>query len=39
MPFADVNDILIYDEKAGQGQPLILMHGATGGIDSMAGCP
>jgi pimeloyl-ACP methyl ester carboxylesterase len=33
MPYAEVNDIRMYYEEQGQGEPLVLMHGATGAID------
>lgn len=33
MPYAEVNDIRMYYEEQGQGEPLILLHGATGAID------
>jgi pimeloyl-ACP methyl ester carboxylesterase len=33
MPYADVNDIRMYYEEAGQGEPLVLLLGATGGIE------
>jgi pimeloyl-ACP methyl ester carboxylesterase len=32
MPYAEVNDIRMYYEEQGQGEPLVLLHGATGGI-------
>jgi pimeloyl-ACP methyl ester carboxylesterase len=37
MPYAEVNDIRMYYEEQGQGHPLILLHGGTGAIESMAG--
>lgn len=33
MPYANVNDIRLYYEEAGEGTPLILMHGASSSID------
>ena len=33
MPYAAVNDIRLYYEEQGQGEPLVLLHGATGAID------
>jgi pimeloyl-ACP methyl ester carboxylesterase len=33
MPYAEVNDIRIYYEEAGQGEPLVLLHGALGAVD------
>lgn len=33
MPYAEVNDIRMYYEKKGQGEPLLLMHGALGAVD------
>jgi len=33
MPYAGVNDIRLYYEEQGQGEPLVLLHGATGAID------
>lgn len=39
MPYAEVNDIRMFYEETGTGQPLILMHGGTGGIDAMTGWP
>jgi pimeloyl-ACP methyl ester carboxylesterase len=33
MPYAAVNDIRMYYEEQGQGEPLVLLHGATGAID------
>ena len=32
MPYAEVNDIRLYYEAHGQGEPLLLLHGATGAI-------
>ena len=34
MPYAEVNDIRMYYEEQGQGEPLVLLHGATGAVDS-----
>jgi pimeloyl-ACP methyl ester carboxylesterase len=33
MPYAAVNDIRMYYEEEGEGEPLVLLHGATGAID------
>ncbi len=33
MPFAEVRDIRMYYEEAGSGEPLILLHGATGTLE------
>src|ERR1700722_11830082 len=33
MPYAKVNDIHMYYEEHGQGEPMILLHGATGCIE------
>jgi pimeloyl-ACP methyl ester carboxylesterase len=33
MPYADVNDIRIYYEERGNGEPLLLLHGALGAVD------
>jgi pimeloyl-ACP methyl ester carboxylesterase len=33
MPYAEVNDIRMYYEEQGAGDPLVLLHGATGAID------
>jgi len=33
MPYASVNGIRLYYEEAGEGTPLILMHGASSSID------
>jgi pimeloyl-ACP methyl ester carboxylesterase len=33
MPYAEVNDLRLYYEEQGQGEPLVLLHGATGGLD------
>lgn len=33
MPYAAVNDIRMYYETEGQGQPLLLLHGALGAVD------
>ncbi len=33
MPYTKVNDINMYYEEHGQGQPIILLHGATGCIE------
>ncbi|MDA8192847.1 MAG: alpha/beta hydrolase [Thermaerobacter sp.] len=33
MPYAPVNGITLYYEEAGQGEPWLLLHGATGSID------
>ena len=33
MPYAEVNDIRMYYEEQGRGEPLVLLHGATGTID------
>jgi pimeloyl-ACP methyl ester carboxylesterase len=32
MPYADINDIRMYYEEAGQGEPLVLLHGALGAV-------
>lgn len=32
MPYAEVNDIRMYYEEVGHGEPLLLLHGATGAI-------
>jgi hypothetical protein len=32
MPYAEVNDIGMYYEEQGTGEPLVLLHGATGGV-------
>jgi pimeloyl-ACP methyl ester carboxylesterase len=32
MPYAEINDIRIYYEEQGQREPLVLLHGGTGGI-------
>jgi pimeloyl-ACP methyl ester carboxylesterase len=39
MPYVEIDYLHLYYEKSGAGQPLLLLHGATGGIDSMAGWP
>ncbi|MGE3797099.1 MAG: alpha/beta fold hydrolase, partial [Thermomicrobiales bacterium] len=39
MPYAAVNDIRMYYEESGQGEPLVLLHGAVGGIEAMSGWP
>jgi pimeloyl-ACP methyl ester carboxylesterase len=33
MPFAEVNDICMYYEEEGEGEPLLLLHGALGAVD------
>ena len=33
MPYAEVNDIRVYYEEAGAGEPLLLLHGALGAVD------
>jgi pimeloyl-ACP methyl ester carboxylesterase len=33
MPYVEVNDIRMYYEEQGQGDPLVLLHGGTGGLD------
>lgn len=33
MPYAEVNDIRMYYEAEGQGEPLLLLHGALGAVD------
>jgi pimeloyl-ACP methyl ester carboxylesterase len=33
MPYAEVNDIRMYYEEVGQGEPLLLLHGALGAVD------
>jgi pimeloyl-ACP methyl ester carboxylesterase len=33
VPYTDVNDIRMYYEEAGHGEPLVLLLGATGAID------
>jgi pimeloyl-ACP methyl ester carboxylesterase len=33
MPYAEVNDIRVYYEQAGEGEPLLLLHGALGAVD------
>ncbi len=33
MPYIRVNDISMYYEEHGKGQPIILMHGATGSLE------
>jgi pimeloyl-ACP methyl ester carboxylesterase len=33
MPYAEVNDIRLYYEEQGQGEPLLLLHGALGAVD------
>lgn len=33
MPYAEVNDIRLYYEEEGQGEPLLLLHGALGAVD------
>jgi pimeloyl-ACP methyl ester carboxylesterase len=33
MPYAEVNDIRLYYEDEGQGEPLLLLHGALGAVD------
>jgi pimeloyl-ACP methyl ester carboxylesterase len=33
MPYAKVNDIRLYYEEEGQGEPLLLLHGALGAVD------
>ena len=32
VPYAEVNDIRLYYEEVGQGEPLLPLHGATGAI-------
>jgi pimeloyl-ACP methyl ester carboxylesterase len=33
MPYAEVNDIRVYYEEQGEGEPLLLLHGALGAVD------
>lgn len=33
MPYAEVNDIRMYYEEQGAGEPLLLLHGALGAVD------
>lgn len=33
MPYAEVNDIRMYYEEEGEGEPLILLHGGLGSVD------
>jgi hypothetical protein len=33
MPYAEVNDIRMYYEEMGSGEPFVLMHVAAGAID------
>lgn len=33
MPYAEVNDIRMYYEEEGRGEPLVLLHGALGAVD------
>jgi pimeloyl-ACP methyl ester carboxylesterase len=33
MPYAEVNDIRMYYEEEGHGEPLLLLHGALGAVD------
>jgi hypothetical protein len=33
MPYAEVNDIRVFYEEAGEGEPLLLLHGALGAVD------
>jgi pimeloyl-ACP methyl ester carboxylesterase len=33
MSYAEVNDIRLYYEEQGQGEPLLLLHGALGAVD------
>ena len=33
MPYAEVNDIRVYYEEDGDGEPLLLLHGALGAVD------
>lgn len=33
MPYAEVNDIRMYYEEQGKGEPLLLLHGALGAVD------
>lgn len=33
MPYAEVNDIRLYYEERGDGEPLLLLHGALGSLD------
>jgi pimeloyl-ACP methyl ester carboxylesterase len=33
MPYAKVNDIRMYYEEQGKGEPLLLLHGALGAVD------
>jgi pimeloyl-ACP methyl ester carboxylesterase len=33
MPYAEVNDVRMYYEEEGQGDPLLLLHGALGAVD------
>jgi hypothetical protein len=32
VPYAEVNDIRMYYKEQGQGEPMVLLHGATGAI-------
>src|SRR5262245_23320167 len=34
MPYADINNIRMYFEEHGSGQPLVLLHGGLGSIDA-----
>jgi pimeloyl-ACP methyl ester carboxylesterase len=33
MPYAEVNDIRVYYEEEGEGEPLLMLHGALGAVD------
>jgi pimeloyl-ACP methyl ester carboxylesterase len=33
MPYVNVNDLRMYYEEQGEGEPLVLLHGATGAIE------
>jgi pimeloyl-ACP methyl ester carboxylesterase len=33
MPYATVNDVRLYYEREGQGEPLLLLHGGLGAVD------
>ena len=37
MPYAEINDIRMYYEEQGQGQPLVLLHGGLGTIEARSG--
>src|SRR5687768_1412633 len=36
MPYAEVNDIRMYYEERGRGEPLLLLHGALGAVEPAA---